>query len=164
MKLVHTVALIVAAGRGSRFGGASPKQYVELAGKPVLRHSLEAFARHPKVGAVRVVIHDDDRALYDAASAGLSTLAPVTGGATRQESVLRGLESLQAMKPAVVLIHDAARPLVDAALIDRMLAALAAASMCIASARVIRSCSAGLPCPTTTAWWVIPMPMSGCMP
>ena len=127
MKLVHTVALIVAAGRGSRFGGASPKQYVELAGKPVLRHSLEAFARHPKVGAVRVVIHDDDRALYDAASAGLSTLAPVTGGATRQESVLRGLESLQAMKPAVVLIHDAARPLVDAALIDRMLAALAAA-------------------------------------
>jgi 2-C-methyl-D-erythritol 4-phosphate cytidylyltransferase / 2-C-methyl-D-erythritol 2,4-cyclodiphosphate synthase len=127
MQLVHTVALIVAAGRGSRFGGASPKQYAELAGKPVLRHSLEAFARHPKVGAVRVVIHDDDRALYDAASAGLSTLAPVTGGATRQESVLRGLESLQAMKPAVVLIHDAARPLVDAALIDRMLAALAAA-------------------------------------
>ena len=86
MKLVHTVALIVAAGRGSRFGGASPKQYVELAGKPVLRHSLEAFARHPKVGGVRVVIHDDDRAVYDAASAGLSTLAPVTGGATRQGS------------------------------------------------------------------------------
>jgi 2-C-methyl-D-erythritol 4-phosphate cytidylyltransferase / 2-C-methyl-D-erythritol 2,4-cyclodiphosphate synthase len=124
MKPVHTVALIVAAGRGQRFGVTSPKQYVDLVGKPVLRHSLETFALHPKIGAVRVVIHGDDVALYNSATAGLSLLAPVTGGATRQESVRRGLESLKDMMPSAVLIHDAARPLVDAALIDRMLAAL----------------------------------------
>jgi 2-C-methyl-D-erythritol 4-phosphate cytidylyltransferase/2-C-methyl-D-erythritol 2,4-cyclodiphosphate synthase len=124
MKPVNTIALIVAAGRGSRFGATSPKQYADLAGKPVLRHSLEIFARHPKVNGVRVVIHADDRALYDSATTGLSLLAPVTGGATRQESVRRGLESLNELKPDRVLIHDAARPLIDGALIDRMLAAI----------------------------------------
>jgi 2-C-methyl-D-erythritol 4-phosphate cytidylyltransferase/2-C-methyl-D-erythritol 2,4-cyclodiphosphate synthase len=124
MKPVNTIALIVAAGRGSRFGATAPKQYVDLAGKPVLRHSLDTFAWHPKVGGVRVVIHADDRALYDLATSGLSLLPPVTGGATRQESVRRGLESLNDLKPDHVLIHDAARPLIDAGLIDRMLAAL----------------------------------------
>jgi len=120
------IALIVAAGRGSRFGAAAPKQYVELAGRPVLRHSLETFLKHPQIDAVRVVIHADDRAMYEAAASGLSPLEPVTGGATRQESVRRGLESLRDRAPGIVLIHDAARPLVDSALIDRMLAALAA--------------------------------------
>ncbi len=128
MTTIDTIALIVAAGRGQRFGTAMPKQYLPLAGKPVLRHSLERFVRHPKIGAVRAVIHGDDRPLYDAAATGLTLLAPVTGGATRQESVRRGLESLRDLKPAHVLIHDAARPLVDAALIDRMLGALASSS------------------------------------
>jgi 2-C-methyl-D-erythritol 4-phosphate cytidylyltransferase/2-C-methyl-D-erythritol 2,4-cyclodiphosphate synthase len=64
--------------------------------------------------------------MYQAAASGLSPLEPVTGGATRQESVRRGLESLRDRAPGIVLIHDAARPLVDSALIDRMLAALAA--------------------------------------
>ncbi len=127
MKPIRTVALIVAAGRGQRFGAASPKQYVDLGGKPLLRHSLETFARHPDIGAVRVVIHGDDRALYESTAAGLSLLSPVNGGATRQESVRIGLESLKDIKPSRVLIHDAARPLVDVALIDRMLAALEAA-------------------------------------
>jgi 2-C-methyl-D-erythritol 4-phosphate cytidylyltransferase/2-C-methyl-D-erythritol 2,4-cyclodiphosphate synthase len=121
-----TIALIMAAGRGSRFGAAAPKQYVELAGRPVLRHSLETFLKHPRIDAVRVVIHADDRAMYNTAASGLSPLEPVTGGATRQESVRRGLESLRDKAPSIVLIHDAARPLVDSALIDRMLAALAA--------------------------------------
>ena len=89
-----TVALLVAAGRGQRFGAALPKQYLPLAGKPVLRHSVEAFARHPSVDAVRVVIHGDDRQRYEAALSGLTLLPPVEGGATRQESVRRGLESL----------------------------------------------------------------------
>ena len=120
-----TVALIVAAGRGSRFGGSAPKQYVELAGKPVLRHSLETFLNHPRIDAVRVVIHPDDRALYDDVAKGISPLDPVTGGATRQESVRRGLQSLREISPGSVLIHDAARPLVDPALIDRMIDALA---------------------------------------
>ncbi len=124
MKPVTTIALIVAAGRGQRFGAAAPKQYVDLGGKPVLRHSLETFLRHPKVGGVRVVIHADDRALYESAAAGLTLLAPTTGGATRQESVRRGLESLKDLRPDNVLIHDAARPLIDAGLIDRMVGAL----------------------------------------
>jgi 2-C-methyl-D-erythritol 4-phosphate cytidylyltransferase/2-C-methyl-D-erythritol 2,4-cyclodiphosphate synthase len=119
------VALVVAAGRGVRAGGGVPKQYRELGGKPVLRWSLERFARHPRVGAVRAVIHPDDRALYDDAALGLDLLPPVAGGATRQESVRLGLESLADAKPASVLIHDAARPFIDDATIDRTIAALA---------------------------------------
>jgi len=122
------VALIVAAGRGVRAGGGLPKQYRELAGVAVLRHSAAAFLAHPRVDKVRVVIHPDDRALYDAAVAGLDLLPPVPGGATRQDSVRLGLESLLDLQPQHVLIHDAARPLVDAGLIDRTLAALAAAA------------------------------------
>ena len=119
-----TVALIVAAGRGQRFGAALPKQYLDLAGKPLLRHGVEAFVGHRAVDGVRVVIHGDDRDLYKASVAGLDLLPPVEGGATRQESVRNGLESLGGLACKRVLIHDAARPFVDAPLIDRMLAAL----------------------------------------
>ena len=122
------IALIVAAGRGVRAGGGLPKQYRELAGVPVLRHSAAAFLAHPRVDEVRVTIHPDDRALYEAATAGLDLLPPVPGGATRQDSVRLGLESLAELRPRFVLIHDAARPLVEAAIIDRTLDALAAAA------------------------------------
>ena len=117
-------ALVVAAGRGLRFGGALPKQYGRLAGRPVLRHAVEALARHPAVDAVRVVIHPDDRALYDEAVAGLTLAEPVAGGATRAESVRNGLEALAWAAPRHVLIHDGARPMVDAGLVSRVLAAL----------------------------------------
>ncbi len=68
-----TVALVVAAGRGERFGGAKPKQYADLAGQPLLRHSLAALARHPAIGRVRAVISPDHQALYEAAGAGADT-------------------------------------------------------------------------------------------
>ena len=126
MPPVETAALIVAAGRGYRLGGALPKQYLPLAGRPVLRYSLETFARHPAIDAVRVVIHRDDLELYERAAQGLDLLSPVEGGATRQDSVRLGLESLGEVKPARVLIHDAARPFADAGLIQRMVDALAA--------------------------------------
>ena len=126
MPSVATAALIVAAGRGYRLGGALPKQYLPLAGSPVLRHSLETFIRHPAIDAVRVVIHRDDLELYEQAARGLDLLPPVEGGATRQDSVRLGLESLGEVKPARVLIHDAARPFADAGLIQRMVDALAA--------------------------------------
>jgi 2-C-methyl-D-erythritol 4-phosphate cytidylyltransferase / 2-C-methyl-D-erythritol 2,4-cyclodiphosphate synthase len=126
MPPVETAALIVAAGRGYRLGGALPKQYLPLAGRPVLRYSLETFARHPAIDAVRVVIHRDDLELYERAAHGLDLLSPVEGGATRQDSVRLGLESLGEVKPARVLIHDAARPFADAGLIQRMVDALAA--------------------------------------
>lgn len=118
------IALVVAAGRGQRFGGAMPKQYRELGGMSLVRRALLAFVAHPAVKTVRAVIHPDDRALFDASSAGLDLLEPVAGGASRQESARLGLESLEAKAPQWVLIHDAARPFVEQALISRTLAAL----------------------------------------
>ena len=118
------IALVVAAGRGQRFGGAMPKQYRELGGMSLVRRALLAFVAHPAVETVRAVIHPDDRALFDAASAGLDLLEPVAGGASRQESARLGLESLETKAPQWVLIHDAARPFVEQALISRTLAAL----------------------------------------
>lgn len=123
--MAKCVALVVAAGRGRRFGGDLPKQYHDLAGRMVLRHSLAAFAAHPEVDAVRAVIHPDDRQLYDLAAAGLGLLEPVPGGAQRQDSVRLGLESLADLAPGIVLIHDGARPLVDFGVISRTIAALA---------------------------------------
>lgn len=119
-------ALIVAAGRGHRFGGDMPKQYRTLSGKAVLRWSLEAFSRHPDVHDVCCVIHPDDRTLYDEAARGLNLRPPVCGGDSRQDSVRFGLQSLEDDAPEVVLIHDGARPLVDAALIRRTLDGLTA--------------------------------------
>ena len=92
----RNVALIVAAGRGHRVGGPLPKQYRELAGQPVLSHTIRAFVNHASVHAVRVVIHPDDDPLYRTAIAALDAgidgklLAPVHGGDTRQDSVRLG--------------------------------------------------------------------------
>ena len=119
-----TVALVVGAGEGQRFGGELPKQYHLLAGVAVMRRSLKAFMDHPDVSVVQAVIHPNHHELYDAAVQGLALPVPVDGGATRQGSVLNGLESLNADEPSTVLIHDAARPLVDPGVISRVLAAL----------------------------------------
>jgi 2-C-methyl-D-erythritol 4-phosphate cytidylyltransferase/2-C-methyl-D-erythritol 2,4-cyclodiphosphate synthase len=122
--MAKTVVLVVAAGRGRRFGGDLPKQYHDLAGRMVLRHTLAAFATNPEIGAVRAVIHPDDRQLYDMAAAGLNLLEPVDGGETRQDSVRLGLDSLKDLGPAKVLIHDGARPFVDHGTIGRVIRAL----------------------------------------
>lgn len=118
------IAIIVGGGRGRRFGGAVPKQYLSLAGTSVVRRALCSFLSHPEVDAVLPVIHSDDRELFAAAAAGLKVMAPVSGGATRQESVLRGLESVASLAPDLVLIHDAARPFVGADIISGVLKAL----------------------------------------
>ncbi|MBL4689991.1 MAG: bifunctional 2-C-methyl-D-erythritol 4-phosphate cytidylyltransferase/2-C-methyl-D-erythritol 2,4-cyclodiphosphate synthase [Rhodospirillales bacterium] len=119
-----TVALVVGAGEGLRFGGEVPKQYRRLAGHAILRRSLMAFLDHPEVTSVQAVIHPNHQDLYQDAVRGLSLPSPVHGGATRQESVALGLESLADNPPARVLVHDAARPLVDHGVISRVLAAL----------------------------------------
>jgi len=113
-------AVVVAAGRGLRAGGASgfPKQYREIAGEPVVRASLRTLALHPAVAMVQPVVHRQDVALFRAASAGLKVLEPVFGGATRQASVRAGLEALAARRPDFVLVHDAARPFASAALVS----------------------------------------------
>ena len=122
--MASCIALVVAAGRGTRVGGPLPKQYLPLAGRPLLRHSLETLATHPGIAAVRVVFNPEDSGHYESATRGLELLTPVAGGAARQDSVRLGLESLENRAPERVLIHDGARPLVDAGTIDRVLAAL----------------------------------------
>jgi 2-C-methyl-D-erythritol 4-phosphate cytidylyltransferase / 2-C-methyl-D-erythritol 2,4-cyclodiphosphate synthase len=116
--------LVVAAGKGERAGGAVPKQYAPLLGKPILRWTVEAFARHPRVTSVQVAIGPGQEQLYAAAIEGLDLLPPVIGGATRQESVRRGLEALAHAAPDMVLIQDAARPLVSERVVDAVIAAL----------------------------------------
>ncbi|MFZ5618389.1 MAG: bifunctional 2-C-methyl-D-erythritol 4-phosphate cytidylyltransferase/2-C-methyl-D-erythritol 2,4-cyclodiphosphate synthase [Pseudomonadota bacterium] len=132
-----TIAIIVAAGRGSRAGAGGPKQYRLLDGEAVLARTARAFLDHPEIDAVRVIIHADDGDLYADAMAGLLShrklLPPVPGGEERQDSVRLGLESLGADAPDIVLIHDAARPFIDAATIARVIAAARASGGAIAA-------------------------------
>jgi 2-C-methyl-D-erythritol 4-phosphate cytidylyltransferase/2-C-methyl-D-erythritol 2,4-cyclodiphosphate synthase len=115
-----TAAIIVAAGTGARSGSAVPKQYAPLGGRAVLAHSYEALRRHPAIDRVVVVIGaGQEAALKDA----IGDVEHVTGGATRRRSVLAGLEALGA-DVEHVLIHDAARPFLSAAVIDSLLTAL----------------------------------------
>jgi 2-C-methyl-D-erythritol 4-phosphate cytidylyltransferase / 2-C-methyl-D-erythritol 2,4-cyclodiphosphate synthase len=116
-------AVVVAGGRGLRAGGDVPKQYRTVGNSPVLRQSLAIFATHADVTWVQPVIHREDGELYARAAEGLRVLPPAFGGATRQASVRAGLEALADRRPAVVLVHDAARPFASAALVSRAIAA-----------------------------------------
>lgn len=118
-------AIVVAAGKGLRVGGDTPKQFREWRGKPLIRHSVEALLA---AGArpLAVVISPDAKAHAEAALASLEGLDFVDGGATRQDSVRAGLEALAKAAPTSVLIHDAARPNLPLAVIEGLLAALEA--------------------------------------
>lgn len=125
-------ALIVAAGRGLRAGADAPKQYRRLGGTPVLCRTLAPFLADNRIGTVLVVIGVGDAPRYDEAighlpeSARARLASPVAGGETRQDSVRAGLEALAAIGfTGNVLVHDAARPFVSIALIERALAASA---------------------------------------
>jgi len=115
--------LLVAAGTGSRFGEPTPKQFLSLAGRPVIRHAAETFA------AAGIVIQPvGDAAAIDAALDGIAHLPTIAGGATRQDSVRAGLEALGALPldelPEVVMVHDAARPLIPQGTIEALIEAL----------------------------------------
>jgi 2-C-methyl-D-erythritol 4-phosphate cytidylyltransferase/2-C-methyl-D-erythritol 2,4-cyclodiphosphate synthase len=112
-------AILVAAGTGSRFGGATPKQLLLLHGKPVLRHAAEALLEH-----IDLLQPVGDAALIGAALTGIQHLPIVPGGAERQDSVRAGLEALQAHAPDIVLVHDAARPIIPPGTIENVLEAL----------------------------------------
>lgn len=133
----RTAALIVAAGIAARFGTGVPKQYRALAGQAVLRRSIQAMRASADVDTVRVVIRTSHRDAYDEAVRGLDLPPPVEGGETRQASVLAGLEALAPERPDLVLIHDAARPLVGTAVIGGVVRALAAAEGAIAALPVV---------------------------
>ena len=121
--LPRVAAVIVAAGQGLRAGQPLPKQFALWRGKPVVRHSAEALAA-AGVAPIVVAIPEGGEALAEAALAGITGVQLVTGGATRQQSVRLALEALEAEGPDLVLIHDAARPNLPAAVIERLLAAL----------------------------------------
>lgn len=124
---MRAAALIVAAGRGTRFGSELPKQYVPISGICAFRRSVEWFLSVEGIDTVQPVIHADDQEMYDHAMAGLGDTrlrVAVTGGETRSASVLKGLEALVEDAPDCVLIHDAARPFVGARIIRDVLTAL----------------------------------------
>jgi 2-C-methyl-D-erythritol 4-phosphate cytidylyltransferase / 2-C-methyl-D-erythritol 2,4-cyclodiphosphate synthase len=113
-------SIIVAAGRGTRAGGDVPKQWRSLRGRRVADWSVAAFTTHPRVDRVVLVLHPDDLGQAE----GFDEVIIATGGATRDASVRAGLEALAGDPPDIVLIHDVARPLVSAEVIDRVIAAL----------------------------------------
>lgn len=134
----HTAAIIVAAGQGLRAGQPVPKQFALWRGKPVVRHSAEAFAA-AGINPIVVAIPDGAHDVAAAALAGVRGVRLVTGGETRQQSVRLALEALGGDVPDVVLIHDAARPVLPHAVIDRLAAALVTASGAIPVLPVVDS-------------------------
>ena len=125
MQQPRIIALIMAAGSGSRMNQTIPKPYLKLnSGKTVLRHTLERFTSHPEIDAVRVIYDPEYHELYQKTADGLQLLPPVQGGSERYQSVYLGLTSIAQLQPEYVLIHDAARPLVTEALISRTIEAI----------------------------------------
>ena len=114
-------ALIVAAGKGERLGGATPKQFLPIAGKPLLRWAVESLIHHPAIRAVRVVIGQGQAGKAEAALEGLNVGNLIEGGAERADSVRAGLASVDG---DAVLVHDAARPFCPPDVVDRLLAPL----------------------------------------
>lgn len=129
-------ALIVAAGSGTRMGGERPKQYQKIGGKTILRHTLDVFLSCPGLREMQVVINPSHRDFYDEATRGLSLPEPVAGGDSRNKSVNNGVKAFSHIKSEdVLLVHDAARPLVTcteiAAVADTALKFKAATSACV---------------------------------
>ena len=141
---LRTVALIVAAGAGSRVGGDQPKQYRLLRGKPMLWHSFAALAGHSTIDQVYVAIGAGQEDEATAALAGLDDAVFIQGGATRRESVFLGLKAIAANGGADrVFIHDAARPFLPASVIDALSDALAEAPGAVPALPVVDSLSRG---------------------
>jgi 2-C-methyl-D-erythritol 4-phosphate cytidylyltransferase/2-C-methyl-D-erythritol 2,4-cyclodiphosphate synthase len=120
----ETVAILVGAGRGERLGARGPKAFIALAGEPMLARAARALAAAPAVNGLIAVVPEERRAESEALLAPTGKLRGVAaGGARRQDSVLAGLSLLGAGFGGVVLVHDAARPLVDTPLVDAVVAA-----------------------------------------
>lgn len=137
---MKVIAIIVAAGRGTRAGGKSPKQWQHLGGKRIIDHSIDLFKNIPRINKIMVVLHSDDLHLLDR-----NDVLFTQGGSTRSESVRSGLEALQKTeRPDYVLIHDAARPSTPLALINKVLDNL----------KTVNAVSPALPV-TDTLWEVI---------
>lgn len=121
----RTVAVIVAAGKGLRAGGGLPKQYRAVGGRSVLAHAFDSLDRHPDIAGTLVIVAPGDEGAARNALAGRTPMAIINGGETRRLSVRAALEHLATIgRPDRILIHDAARPFLPPAVIDRLLTAL----------------------------------------
>jgi 2-C-methyl-D-erythritol 4-phosphate cytidylyltransferase len=116
-------ALIPAAGRGTRYGGAVLKQYLPVAGKAVLAHAISAFQFHPQISRITVVLGEDDQLFESAVGRLAGVVDTVTGGDTRAASVRNGLQHILDHHPedGWVLVHDGARPCLPPSCLDRLL-------------------------------------------
>jgi len=117
--------VIPAAGRGTRMGAALPKQYLDLAGQPLLLHTLQRLARHPRIAGLLVVLAADDARWPGITQLADKPVLTATGGAERADSVLAGLRALPdtVLAQECVLVHDAARPLLRAEDLERLVQA-----------------------------------------
>ena len=134
------VAIIAAAGQGTRLGGKRPKQFLELAGVPIIIHTLKRFEQCSEIQEIIVVLPVEDAAgfLALAGKHGLRKLARVVpGGATRAESVWRGLKAVRAATAEIVAVHDGVRPFVTAEEIERTVRAARESGAAILAAPVI---------------------------
>ena len=125
---MQVLVILPAAGLGTRMAGPQPKQFLALDGVPILIHSLRAFASVQRVTAIYVAVRttEIDRVEAQIAEYGFANrVRVVAGGDTRQESVSHALAALPAQPDDIVLVHDAVRPLIDAATIDRTIDAVA---------------------------------------
>jgi 2-C-methyl-D-erythritol 4-phosphate cytidylyltransferase/2-C-methyl-D-erythritol 2,4-cyclodiphosphate synthase len=120
----NTIALVVAAGIGKRFGSETPKQYLSIDGKSVLEIVVEKFLQHQQIDAVAVVINEGHRSFYQDSTKGLDLLAPILGGEERQDSVRLGLLDIAKYQPERVLVHDVARIFFTQQLISDLLSEL----------------------------------------
>jgi 2-C-methyl-D-erythritol 4-phosphate cytidylyltransferase len=116
-------ALIPAAGRGTRYGGAVLKQYLPVNGKAVLAHSIRLFQFHPLIASITVVLAEGDKWFESAVGSLATTVNTVTGGDTRAKSVRNGLQYITDNHPEdeCVLVHDGARPCLAQVSLDRLL-------------------------------------------
>jgi 2-C-methyl-D-erythritol 4-phosphate cytidylyltransferase len=128
---MQVFAILPAAGLGTRMAGPQPKQFLELDGVPILIHTLRAFAAVPRITAIYVAVRPTEIerveaqiAAHSAGSAFDGRVHVVTGGNHRQDSVANALEALPAEPDDIVLVHDAVRPLIDAATIERTIDAV----------------------------------------
>jgi 2-C-methyl-D-erythritol 4-phosphate cytidylyltransferase len=115
--------VVPAAGRGARVGGDVPKQYLPIAGKPLLIHTLERLAAHPRIAGLMVVLASGDSCWSNVRELDGKPVLTAEGGAERADSVLAGLRALagHVQKSDFVLVHDAARPCVRVADISRLI-------------------------------------------
>jgi 2-C-methyl-D-erythritol 4-phosphate cytidylyltransferase len=134
---MHVTAIIAAAGAGRRLGGPKPKQLLDIGGGSMLQHSVRAFAGHPRVSDIVLVLPKEQTAFALVADEGtdparLASIRMVAGGERRQDSVANGFDAVDP-RSDVVLVHDAARPFVTADLINRTIDATARYGAAIAA-------------------------------